>query len=85
VSDITTTDALAYLLPKVEFTLIDDSYDSIVWGNEPANKPTLDQITNAKKVLKQDLIDLAAERATAKAALLERLGITADEAALLLS
>jgi hypothetical protein len=28
---------------------------------------------------------LAAERATAKAALLERLGITADEAALLLS
>ena len=42
-----------------------------------------DAIAYAKA--KADEEQLAAEKATAKAALLERLGITADEAALLLS
>jgi hypothetical protein len=82
---ITTTEALASLLPGVEFTLIDDHYDSVIWTNEPANKPTFADIENAKNLLKQNLINSATQRATAKAALLERLGITADEAALLLS
>ena len=39
-SNITTTEALASLLPNVEFTLIDDSYDSVIWVKEPKVKPT---------------------------------------------
>jgi hypothetical protein len=81
---ITTTEALASLLPGVEFTLIDDQYDSVIWTNEPANKPTPADIENAKNVLEQNLINSAAQRADAKAALLERLGITEDEAKLLI-
>ena len=54
-----------------------------LWENvEP--QPSNEEILIAAALYEQTLETLAAEKAEAKAALLERLGITADEAALLL-
>jgi hypothetical protein len=73
-------DALLSLCPEAEWTLVGNSYENIDWlSNHP--KPTKAQVE--AEIAKEPQI--AAAKAAAKTALLERLGITADEAALLLS
>jgi hypothetical protein len=72
--------AIQYILPDAEFTLTDDDYSTIVWNVEPTKIPTLADIDNAKNAIKAE----SEAKVSAKAALLERLGITAEEAALLL-
>ena len=78
------SDVLIMLCPNVEYTIYGDDYDSIIWHKGTA------AITKAKFEAgfaqfdawkaEQDAAQIAA-----KAALLDRLGITADEAKLLLS
>jgi hypothetical protein len=72
-------DALLSLCPDAEWTLVGDSYENIDWlSNQP--KPTKAQVE--AEIAKQP--EIAAGKAAAKAALLERLGITEDEAKLLI-
>jgi hypothetical protein len=67
-----------------EWTLSGDDYEGLTWlSNTP--KPTKSTLDGLWQEV-QDLIKTEAEtKATQKAALLERLGITEDEAKLLLS
>ena len=71
--------AIQHLIPGAEFTLTDDDYSTIVWNEAPAKAPTFAEIEKAKVAL----ATAEADKAKAKAALFERLGITAEEAKLL--
>ena len=79
------TSAILSLRPGSEFTLLDNDYSTIEWrileGLAPTKKQVDDEIARLKSAEATDL----ANKATAKAALLARLGLTEDEAKLLLS
>jgi hypothetical protein len=78
-------DAIQLIDPKAEFIIEGDDYSTIKWNNLTGDAPTKAEIDAAIAEIKAD--EIAAEtKATAdKAALLAKLGITADEARLLLS
>lgn len=66
-----------------EWWIADNDYNTLDWfsdGNKPS-KATLDGFWVS---VQQEIADEASAKATAKQAVLDRLGITADEAALLL-
>ena len=73
--------ALLSLRPNTEFVITDNDIKTIVWHTEGVTTPTKKQIEDEIKRLEA----IEAEKPAAKAALLERLGITAEEASLLLS
>lgn len=72
-------DALIRLCPGAKWTLNGDNFDDIEWLCECA-KPTKAAVT--AEIAKEP--EIAAAKIAAKQAILDRLGITADEAALLL-
>ena len=78
---ITTQQAVASLRPGVEWTMNGEDVANIVWHTEGV-EPITKAMVNAE-IKRLEAIE--ASKVSAKAALLERLGITADEAALLLS
>jgi hypothetical protein len=77
--------ALKNLCPDAEFSFINEDYSSITWIKNDGIKPTQSQIDDEIKNIKANEAKEAEAAAAAKAALLTRLGITADEARLLLS
>jgi hypothetical protein len=76
--------ALLNLAPKAEWSLSGDKYEDIVWLSE-GNAPTLSEIESEIALLPQKAAEAEATKASDKTALLAKLGITAEEAALLLS
>ena len=77
--------AIRKLKPSAEFSFQNNDYSTIKWDILDGNAPTLAEIEIAVEQVKADEITEAEAKATAKAALLDRLGINADEAKLLLS
>ena len=77
--------AIKKLKPNSQFTFSECDYSTIKWDVLDGDAPTQAEIDAAIKEVKADEISQAKAKATQKAALLERLGITTDEAALLLS
>jgi hypothetical protein len=77
--------AIKKLNPTAEFSFSDDDYSTIVWDVLDGDAPTQKEIDAAIKQIKADELTEAATKAAAKSALLDRLGITEDEAKLLLS
>lgn len=77
--------AIQYLKPNSEFSLDDQDYATIQWHVLEGKAPTKAEIDAAIKQIQADEIADKAKAATDKAALLAKLGITADEAALLLA
>jgi hypothetical protein len=77
--------AIRKLKPTAEFSYSDGDYSTIKWDVLDGDAPTKKEIDDAIKAIKADEIAEAESRATAKAALLKRLGLTEDEAKLLLS
>lgn len=77
--------AIQKLKPNAEFSFIDDDYSTIKWDILDGDAPTQKQIDDAIKVIKAEEADQAKLKAEAKATVLNRLGITEDEAKLLLS
>ena len=77
--------AIKSLKPNAEFSIIDSDYSTIVWDSLEGSAPSQADIDNAIKDIKATEATEAAAKAEAKAALLDRLGITAEEAALLLA
>ena len=77
--------AIKYLRPTAEFSFTNDDYSTIKWDVLEGNAPTQAEIDDAIEQVKANEITEAQARAEAKAALLTRLGITAEEATLLLS
>ncbi len=77
--------AIKSLKPESEFSFTEMDYSTIKWDVLNGDAPTIDEIE--AEIVKLKAADKKAEKAAAdaKAALLVKLGITADEAALLLS
>jgi len=79
------TRAIKELRPDAEFAFSDDDLSTLEWHNAKATRPTDAEILARCEVVIANIETEATTKAAAKAALLERLGITADEANLLLS
>jgi hypothetical protein len=77
--------AIYKLKPTAEFSFTDDDYSTIKWDVLEGDAPTKKQIDDAIKTVKAEEAKQVETNAAAKAALLDRLGITEDEAKLLLS
>jgi hypothetical protein len=79
------TQAIQSLCPTAEFSFTDNDYSTIQWIVLEGEAPTQKQIDDEIKRLKAAEITDAVKAEANKAALLAKLGITADEARLLLS
>jgi hypothetical protein len=77
--------AIRKLKPNSEFSYSNNDYSTIKWDVLDGNAPTQAEIDAAIEQVKADEIAEAEAKAQAKAALLTRLGITEDEARLLLA
>ena len=77
--------AIRKLKPNSEFSFSNNDYSTIKWDVLEGDAPTQSEIDAAIEQVKADEITEAAAKATAKAALLAQLGITAEQAKLLLS
>jgi hypothetical protein len=76
--------AILKLKPTAEFSFTDNDYSTIKWDVLDGEAPTQAEVDVAIEQVKADEIAEASAKAAAKAALLERLGITQEEANLLL-
>ena len=77
--------AIKNLCPEAEFTFIDEDYSSITWIKKDGPVPTQKQIDDEIAKIEAGEDAAATAKAEAKTALLNRLGITSEEAKLLLS
>lgn len=77
--------AIFSLRPNSEFTLINNDYSTIEWHVIDGDAPTQAEIESEIARLQAAEVTDNANRAAAKAALLDRLGISSEEANLLLS
>lgn len=77
--------AIRKLRPNSEFSFQNNDYSTIKWDVLKGDAPTQAEVDAAIEQVKADEIVLAKAKAEAKAALLDRLGITAEEARLLLA
>jgi hypothetical protein len=78
------TDAIFYLVPSAEFSFTEIDLDSLQWHTKDVDKPSQEAILAAIPVAKAQIEADKENVQSKKQALLDRLGITADEAALLL-
>ena len=77
--------AIKKLKPNSEFSYDNDDYSTIKWDVLEGDAPTQKEIDAAIKEVKADEIAEAQAKATQRQAILDRLGITAEEAQILLS
>jgi hypothetical protein len=76
--------AIHRLKPNAEFTFTEDDYSSIEWINLEGSAPTTTEIEAAIKEIKAEEKSAAVALDVKKQEVLAKLGLTADEAALLL-
>jgi hypothetical protein len=72
------TKAIKKLKPTAEFSYSDNDYSTVKWDVLEGEAPTQSEIDAAIEQVKADEITEATTKATQKAALLDRLGITED-------
>jgi hypothetical protein len=77
--------AIQMLKSGSEFSFTNEDYSTIKWDVLEGDAPAQTEIDDAIEQVKADEIAQAEAKATQKAALLDRLGITEDEAKLLLA
>lgn len=82
--NITLHEAIQSLRPGIGFAMLGDDPKTIIWDVTDTITPTHAEIEAAMKSLESKKIAEQTAKIAAKAALLAKLGITADEAALLL-
>jgi len=78
---ITFTDAIVELRPDAQFVCYGQSLEGLKFDDSSIKKPTQKEVADTIKALEVK----EAAKPAAKSALLEKLGISADEAVLLLS
>jgi len=78
-------ESIKLLRPTAEFSFTNNDYSTVKWDVLDGDAPTQAEIDEAIEQIKADEIAEAQTKAAQKAALLERLGISEDEARLLLS
>jgi len=79
------TKAIFKLKPTAEFVITNNDYSTIIWHILDGQAPTQNEIDEMIEQIKADEIAEAQAKAQAKAALLAQLGITEEQAKLLLS
>lgn len=77
--------AIWHLRPKAQFSFTDNDYSTIQWDVLEGEAPTQTEIDAAIEQVKADELSQAEAKAVKKAALLNRLGLTEEEAKLLLA
>jgi outer membrane protein TolC len=77
--------AIKALRPTAEFSYSDNDYSTIKWDKLQGDAPTQSEIDAAIKQVEADEIATQKAQQSAKSALLKKLGLTEDEAALLLA
>lgn len=77
-------DAIFHLAPNAEFSFTEADLSTLVWDSKDIKQPTDSAIIAAIPLAKSAKEAEANANAAAKTALLDRLGITAEEAKLLL-
>lgn len=77
--------AIFKLKPNSQFSFTDDDYSTIKWDLLEGDAPTQSEIDAAIEQVKVDEMTESQTKAEAKAALLAQLGITEEQAKLLLS
>lgn len=77
--------AIQKIKPNAEFSFENNDYATIKWDVLQGDAPTQAEIDVAIEQVKSDELAEAEAKAAQKAALLDRLGITEDEAKLLLA
>jgi hypothetical protein len=84
-TNITISDAILFLVPNAEFRIVDNDLSTLeFFSPEGQEHPTEAEVTAAIETLKTANAQKVVQKAADKAALLEKLGITEDEAKLLL-
>lgn len=78
------TSAIQKLRPTAEFSYTNEDYSTIKWDVLEGDAPTQEEIDQAIEEIKAEELQKLQSRNQAKSELLERLGITEDEAKLLL-
>jgi hypothetical protein len=78
------TEVLKFLCPDVQWSMSNDDFDTITWINVDKAPITKKQFEDGFAKYDAWKAEQDTAKATQKAALLERLGITEDEAKLLL-
>jgi hypothetical protein len=76
--------AINKLKPNAEFSFTNDDYSTIKWDVLDGDAPTQSEINAAIKEIKSEEKVEAKAKDLARQAILDRLGITADEAKLIL-
>lgn len=76
--------AIRSLRPESEFSYTNNDYSTIKWDVLDGEPPTEKEINDALKKVKADKIKEAKEKELKRKEILDRLGLTADEAQLLL-
>jgi hypothetical protein len=76
--------AIQNLSPNSEFSYQEDDYSTINWINLIGDAPTIEQINKEIENIKSAESTQAENNANARQAILDRLGITVDEAKLIL-
>ena len=76
--------AIWKLKPNAEFSFENDDYSTIKWDVLEGVAPTQTEVDAAFELVKQEEIQQIAEATAKRQALLDKLGITEDEARLLL-
>ena len=76
--------AIKKLKPTAEFSFQEDDYSTIKWDVLEGDAPTQAEIDDAIQQVKADEIKEAELREAQRQAILDRLGLTAEEAKLLL-
>ena len=76
--------AIKKLRPTAEFSFTEEDYSTIKWDVLEGDAPTQKEIDDAIKAVKAEEKLEAQKKEAARTSLLDRLGITADEASLLL-
>lgn len=77
-------DAIWYLRPNSEFSFTSHDYSTIKWDVLEGDAPTQAEVDAAIEAVKQQEAQAEAAKAAKRQALLDKLGITEDEARLLL-
>lgn len=75
-------DAIKYINPNAEFSIVDGDLDTIVWDKPKTDFPTKDQILAAVDLAKakmQDELDAAQAAKVAAQGKLAALGLTVDD------
>lgn len=75
--------ALEILIPNGGWVIYGDDFDSIIY-DEGVTPITQKEFTNAMNIAEQNLLNEVEAKATARQVILDRLGITEDEARILL-